>query len=363
MARVHLEILRQPPEVLYDPMPSSRPASLLPTIQTWDDYRALRARPACFDRAIEIIAQRHRVPGLEGPITSGTQVVYMARSHVIKLFIPLSLADHAAERVGLVAAAGALPVETPAVEAEGELEGWPYFVMSRLSGSGLASAWSTLPSADRLHLIARAGELAAALHRLAVPPDAPVPDARPLLGRPIAEVIAKHRKNGVSPSWLHAIQGTLEGLRPVATLDRPPVLLHCDLYPEHLMFEVRNGRPEVSGLFDFGDTMIGPPEYDLAATAILMACHEPGGLHTMLTAYGYEPRALDEQLGARLVRALLGQRYCALPQILPMVPEPRRPTTVEALTRLITDFAAPPRAGGSGAGAPEISSDLDPSST
>lgn len=63
------------------------------------------------------------------------------------------------------------------------------------------------------------------------------------------------------------------------------------------MWQLVDGQPELTGLFDFGDTMVGPPEYEVAATVLLMACHEPGGLSTLLTAYGLAPQQLDRWHG------------------------------------------------------------------
>jgi aminoglycoside 2''-phosphotransferase len=59
------------------------------------------------------------------------------------------------------------------------------------------------------------------------------------------------------------VESQLEAfLEDHANFDYAPVLLHADLWPEHVLFSRRMGR--LAGVIDFGDVSIGDPDYDLA---------------------------------------------------------------------------------------------------
>jgi aminoglycoside 2''-phosphotransferase len=59
------------------------------------------------------------------------------------------------------------------------------------------------------------------------------------------------------------VQSQLEAfLADDANFVYAPVLLHADLWPEHVLFSPRVGR--LAGVIDFGDVSIGDPDYDLA---------------------------------------------------------------------------------------------------
>jgi aminoglycoside 2''-phosphotransferase len=71
-----------------------------------------------------------------------------------------------------------------------------------------------------------------------------------------------------------------------------PVLLHADLWPEHILFSRDAGR--LAGVIDFGDVSIGDPDYDLPFLARRLGSAFMAGL------LGHYPHANHVRLGAKL---------------------------------------------------------------
>src|SRR5688500_13759338 len=145
--------------------------ALLPDVSDAAAYRAVFRDAATWMPAIDAIAARH---GLDGGSLArapdGGNVVWLAGSRVIKLFAPLYAGEHAAERGWLDQVAGRVRVGTPEVVADGELEGWPYLILTRVGGVPLTRVYATLDAAARIRVAEQLGALAATLHEIPIRP-------------------------------------------------------------------------------------------------------------------------------------------------------------------------------------------------
>jgi hygromycin-B 7''-O-kinase len=116
--------------------------ALLPALHDVAEYARARPRSELWIPALRAICARHglaRGP-LEQFLPLGTHVVFAAgRDHVVKLFAPFWGRDFAVESA-CARAVRDLGVAVPEVVAAGELEGWPYLVLRRLSGVRLDRA-------------------------------------------------------------------------------------------------------------------------------------------------------------------------------------------------------------------------------
>src|SRR5688572_4279488 len=117
----------------------------LPTIETLDQYRACYRQVEVWLPAISAICQRHQLPAprAEG-FRSGSDIVFLVDEQVVKLSSPLFRAQFLAERAALPRVYGRLSAPTPELLAEGELEGWPYFILRRVPGLHLEDVWPKL---------------------------------------------------------------------------------------------------------------------------------------------------------------------------------------------------------------------------
>jgi hygromycin-B 7''-O-kinase len=252
---------------------------LLPNIASLEAYRRVYRDPRTWLPAVRELGLRHRLPGTPRRETLGTHVVFGFEDLILKLYYPLWPQDYGAERAALGHLQG-LP--TPGIVAEGELEGWPYLVLTRLEGVPAATVWSTLPPQSKREVVWQLGVLIARLHEQPVPRD--WPDKWGAFIRKRLERAAEH--HGQAEPWCSWIREQLAGFcePPFA-----PVLLHGDLTDDHLLLVEQEGDWTIGGVIDFGDARIGHPYYDLVAPLACYTYGRPELSLELVQAYGLEP--------------------------------------------------------------------------
>lgn len=68
----------------------------------------------------------------------------------------------------------------------------------------------------------------------------------------------------------------------------------------------------ISGLIDFGDAMLGLPEYDLLGPGAFLIQGDKQLLREFLTAYGYLPHEMTDILSRQLMALMLLHQYSNL---------------------------------------------------
>ncbi|HEY9285150.1 MAG TPA: phosphotransferase, partial [Pyrinomonadaceae bacterium] len=146
------------------------------------------ADPADFERHLHdpawrsvaaAICARHGLPyeALHRSPQGENVIYFVAGSHVIKIYGP-ARDQHARERASLRFAAGCrLGVATPEVLHEGEIEGWPYLVISRLAGRLMREVWPVIDEEGRIEIVSQIGAAMRELHAQ------PAPAGEPALAR------------------------------------------------------------------------------------------------------------------------------------------------------------------------------------
>lgn len=245
---------------------------MLPTIATPEEYKRLFDDPRPVLPALRAIAQRHAF----GSVTLrrfryGSNFVYAAGpGRVVKLFAPLYESEFRIERDALTAASKTLGTAYPEILAEGEIEGWPYIVLRRISGHPPVKVWKELSPADRLVVMAQLGEVIAALQRAPLPQEGPVRVNWPIfIASQLVNSPFHHARTGVAPGWIDALPAFLEAHREALLGQKRRVLLHADLTDDNVLLAKRRGRWRLSGVLDFADAMVGAPEYEFIAPAYM----------------------------------------------------------------------------------------------
>jgi hygromycin-B 7''-O-kinase len=254
---------------------------------------------------VRAIAERHALAGEVAREGLGTNVVFaVGPDRVVKLFPPLWADEVAVERAGLAHVAGRLSVPTPEVAAEGELEGWPYLVLTRVAGVALADVWDGLGAAARARVARRAGELVAEHRALPLPDPAsaiPAPHWPAFLREQTEVSRARLAKNPRTRPWAEALSAFVESQR--AELEAAPrAFLNADLTEEHL-FVAPDASGAIVGIVDLADAMVGAPEYDLVSLAPCLIGGGAGLFAAFVAASGLRPTP------GRLLALALLHRY------------------------------------------------------
>jgi len=307
-----------------------------PAVETLDEYRAIYHREDLWRPVVDEICARHGLPRdqcLRGP--DGTHIVYLVGSTaVIKLFVPLFESDFLSERVVAQAMDGELDVATPAVVAEGEIGGWRYLILTRVQGRPVEGVWSELSTDDRKQVIREVGEFIGSVRGMSLAGLEPLALDWDAFVR--ARVVAREQElSAVRAGLAQGISSYVDSSPLSRKRAFRSVLLLSDVTREHVMVDRVDGTWRLVGYVDFGDAMIGPPEYELVAPGVEIVRGDRGFLRELLVASGYSEDQLDAELQHRLMTCTLLHRYLTLADLMELIPGAKAATSVDELAGIV----------------------------
>lgn len=279
---------------------------LLPPSIGWDVYWR-DWHPAPVDRwrpALEAIRARHNLPaGAWARFALGRNAVFaLGADLVVKLTPPFWASDAVREAAALAVVRGRLPVATPALLAQGELDGWSYLVQARLPGELLAGRWQDMAATERAEVAYQHGQVMRALHDLPVPDTAALGfDWAGMLVEQALDVRAELERGGVAGPLLAGLRAYLDARQVSWTA--PTALLHGDLHGINMMVERAGGAWRVTGLLDWSDAKVGPTAHEFISPGVHMYRGDRTALHAWYAGYGLPlaRAALQHQVTARAV--------------------------------------------------------------
>jgi len=219
------------------------------------DFDALQEDPARWIGVLAALGARYSsapaVPAGEGTVL----VALLGREVALKLYPPF-LRDHFEfERTMLAHLHGRLSLPTPRLVDSAEHAGWPYLVMTQLPGTSLDRVWPALLQHERCAVLRTIGGLAAEVHAL---PLGPMPALAPrwadFLRGQRERCHARQQRTGLPTHLLAQLEPFLQGTVP----EGPDVILTGEYTP----FNLLHRGSGLSAMFDFGDGLVGPREYD-----------------------------------------------------------------------------------------------------
>jgi hygromycin-B 7''-O-kinase len=283
----------------------------LPSIQNIEAFQAWRADAAqCLPAALDI-ARHHGLPVADAHLfATGTNlVVGLGRDLILKIFPPMLRGQFLSERLSLRMLQGRLSIPIPQIMVEGERDGWPYLVITRLHGILGTEAWPTLPEEAKERVLGQIGETIAEVQKVPVGELAAIePRWDQFMRQQIAGCRARHVRLGLPPKYLDGFDDILGEAATLIPMDAPPVILTGEYIPENFLLSQDAGGWRLSGLIDFGDVMTGWGEYDLLGPSAFMTAGMPRRVRSLFDGFGYSKADITPALTRRLMALMLLHR-------------------------------------------------------
>ncbi|MBV9456490.1 MAG: aminoglycoside 3'-phosphotransferase/choline kinase family protein [Bradyrhizobium sp.] len=285
--------------------------SSLPSFADYQSYRTWRADASRWLPVALDIARTHGLVGAEPHVfATGTNLVVALDARLIlKIFPPMLRGQFVSERSSLRELRGRLSLPIPELVVEGERDGWPYLVITRLEGVVGSDVWSSLAEAQKESLLRQVGAVIAEVQH--VPPGALLeiePHWDVFMRRQMAGCRARHERLGLKQKFLDGLDDLLRDTAELIPLDSPPVILVGEYIPENLLLAERGGHWRLAGLFDFGDVQTGLAEYDLLGPSAFMAAGRPRRVRSLFEGFGYSRADVNFALKRRLMALMLLHR-------------------------------------------------------
>ena len=283
----------------------------LPGIKDYEAFRSFRAEPARWLPIALDIARSHGLAGAAPHVFStGTNLVTaLDEKLILKIFPPFLRFQFVSERGSLTQLRGQLRIAIPEIVVEGERDGWPYLVITRLSGVLGAEAWPSLPELEKELVLAEIGETIAEVQRAPVGALARIePDWSSLMRKQIEGCRARHERLGLPQKFLNGLDELLRDAASLIALDKPPVILTGEYIPENFLLSRNGSGWHLAGLIDFGDVMTGRGEYDLLGPSAFMTAGAPRRVRRLFEGFGYSAADINSDLQRRLMALMLLHR-------------------------------------------------------
>jgi hygromycin-B 7''-O-kinase len=288
---------------------------VLSSTQSFEDYEILKKDADIRNAIVKEIIEIHQL--LDAPLklfSEGTNIVFAyGDDTVIKIFPPFHLDQFKSELLVLKHLQGKLSIKTPKIKAEGNIFGWPYIIMDQLNGTLLETLWDTMNHDHKIIIMRELGSLIREVHSL------------PIFGleeidchweyfiqEQINSCVEQHRYNGLSNVLLEEIPNYLDSIKDSLVKIETPVLLTGEYTPMNFLVKQKDGAWHIDALIDFGDSMLGLPEYDLLGPGAFLIQGDKLLLKEFLISYVYTSNALTPDLSHQLMALMLLHKYSNL---------------------------------------------------
>jgi len=284
----------------------------LPAFADYESFRAWRSDAAqCLPAALDI-ARSHGLPCAEPHVfvTGSNFVIGLDARLILKIFPPLLRRQFVSERAALTQLRGRLTVAIPEIVVEGERDGWPYLVITRLPGALGKEAWPQLTEAQKERVLFDLGAVIAEVQRLPAGALAAMePRWNMLMRDQMAGCRARHARLGLAQKFLDGLDDLLRDAAALIPMEPKAVILTGEYIPENLLLDISDAGCRLGGVIDFGDVMTGWREYDLMGPSAFMAAGHPRRVRSLFDGYGCSRMDLNFEMKRRLMALMMLHRF------------------------------------------------------
>jgi hygromycin-B 7''-O-kinase len=284
----------------------------LPTFNDYESFNAWRLdTPRSLPAAIDI-ARSHGL-SCAAPhvfVTGSNFVIGLDDRLILKIFPPLLRRQFVSERAALTQLRGRLTVAIPEIVVEGERDGWPYLVITRLAGALGKQAWPQLTEAQRERVLFDLGAVIAEVQRVPAGALAAIePRWNMLMRDQMAGCRARHARLGLARKFLDGLDDLLRDAAALIPMEPQAVILTGEYIPENLLLDISDAGCRLGGVIDFGDVMTGWREYDLMGPSAFMAAGHPRRVRSLFDGYGCSGADMNFEMKRRLMALLMLHRF------------------------------------------------------
>ena len=283
----------------------------LPSLENFETFRTWRADQSRWLPVALDIAHGHGLKTATPHVfTTGTNLVIgLGDELILKIFPPMLRGQFVSERGSLTQLRGRLSIPIPEIVFEGEHDGWPYLVITRLSGTLGSEAWPTLPEDQKERVLLQIGATIAEVQRAPLGELSRIePGWRQFIAGQIEGCRARHTRLGLPQKFLDGFDGILRDAATLIPLGEPQVILIGEYIPENFLLSREGDKWGLSGLFDFGDVMTGFGEYDLLGPSAFMTAGMPRRVRSLFEGFGYSSADVTPAVKRRLMALMLLHR-------------------------------------------------------
>jgi hygromycin-B 7''-O-kinase len=282
----------------------------LPNLPNSEAFKVWRADPSRWLPAALDIARGHRLPHAEShPFLTGTNLVVALDGLVLKIFPPLLRAQFISERASLAQLRGRVSIPIPEIVHEGERDGWPYLVITRLNGMLGAEAWPVLPEDQKERVLGQIGQTIAEVQQAPIGELSCIePRWEPFMRQQIEGCRARHLRLGLPQKFWQGLDEIISDAATLVPMNTAPVILTGEYIPENFLLSRESEDWRLSGLIDFGDVLTGWREYDLLGPSAFMTAGMPRRVRSLFRGFGYSPQDVTPTLRRRLMALMLLHR-------------------------------------------------------
>lgn len=288
---------------------------MLPLIHSFEEYEAFKVNIDTLEAAAKQIIHIHQLVELPLKLCSeGTNIVFEhGENQIIKIFPPFHQGQYQSEWLVLRHLHRKLSVNTPTLQYHGELDNWPYIIMTKLEGTLLETLWSNMDYDNKLIIIRELGSLIKEVHKQPTNGlEAINSHWEQFIEKQLANCLTQHQSTQLPNVLLQQLPSYLDLIKNKLPKIKTPVILTGEYTPMNFLVKQIDGTWHIDGLIDFGDAMLGLPEYDLLGPGAFLIQGDKQLLREFLISYGYSLNELTQNLSQLLMGLMLLHQYSNL---------------------------------------------------
>lgn len=231
---------------------------------------------------------------------NGEHIVFLVDDTiVIKIFAPFRNGFER-EKTALEFAQNKTSLRIPEIIETGNFENFNYLITSQLPGKLMKrEIWLTLSENEQISVMT---ELAVCLRELhSHNADLFDFDWQKFIEIQAKLTIQRQIKAKVNSEIIEKLPEYIETNLKLLPKDCRKVFLHGDVHFGNLRLHKSNGKWQISGLFDFADSLCGFHEFDFVAVGLLMIQGQAKIQREFFKLYGYKESELNESFRKRLM--------------------------------------------------------------